>query len=320
MELPLVTCGFTTFNAQKTILRAINSAINQTYKNIEIVVVDDYSEDNTYKILRELSNENNIKIRIFRHKFNKGVAETRNMIINRANGEYLAFFDDDDVSYPERINEQIKLINKFEKLSLENQQEKKSPLCFTNRNIIYESQKIMNCKSAFVDLNYVSSSEAALAFLSARNFPKNAFPGSTATCTLCAKLKTLRSIDGFNKELRRYEDLDFAIRALQKNVSIISSANILVDQYFTNTSEKKNSSKYEFILIKSHEKFLREEDLFDFALLYVKLKNSLLNFSFLNSVFYLIKIFSSYPLKSTLKIFSATRTITFTLLNKIYSK
>ena len=73
MELPLVTCGFTTFNAQKTILRAINSAINQTYKNIEIVVVDDYSEDNTYKILRELSNENNIKIRIFRHKFNKGV-------------------------------------------------------------------------------------------------------------------------------------------------------------------------------------------------------------------------------------------------------
>ena len=87
------------------------------------------------------------------------------------------------------------------------------------------------------------------------------------------KLKPIKK-DGFNKELRRYEDLDFAIRALQKNVSIISSENILVDQYFTNTSEKKNSSKYEFILIKSHEKFLREEDLFDFALLYVKLKNS----------------------------------------------
>ena len=82
MNFPLITIGITCFNAQDTIDNAIQSALDQDYPNIEIIVVDDYSTDNSKKVIEDAYKD---KINIILHEKNCGVAVSRNTIINNAN-------------------------------------------------------------------------------------------------------------------------------------------------------------------------------------------------------------------------------------------
>ena len=90
MHLPLITIGIASFNALNTIEKAISSALRQSWKNIEIIVVDDCSYDGTYEFLKKLSKQNQ-QIKIFRNSKNLGIGYVRNRIISKANGEFLAF-------------------------------------------------------------------------------------------------------------------------------------------------------------------------------------------------------------------------------------
>lgn len=84
----------TAFNAEETISRAIESAIGQDYENLEIIIINDGSEDKTEeKVLEFTKNNENIK---YYKKDNTGVADTRNFGIEKATGEYILFLDDDD--------------------------------------------------------------------------------------------------------------------------------------------------------------------------------------------------------------------------------
>ena len=96
MKEELVTCGFTTFNSEDTILRALESAMNQDYKNIEFLVVDDCSEDSTLEKLDNFFSKKDVSYKIIRHTSNLGVAQARNTLLKNTNGEFLAFFDGDD--------------------------------------------------------------------------------------------------------------------------------------------------------------------------------------------------------------------------------
>ena len=98
MNKPLITIGITSFNSIRTINRAVNSALEQYWRPIEIIIVDDFSTDNGYKILEKMA-DNFPEIKVFRNSKNEGVAFSRNKIIKKAKGEFIAFFDDDD-GYP----------------------------------------------------------------------------------------------------------------------------------------------------------------------------------------------------------------------------
>lgn len=113
-KAPLVTIGITAYNAAKTIEHAVRSALEQRWRPIEIVVVDDCSHDATPKILAKIA-ELYREVRFFRQPTNQGVAETRNRILQHARGEFVAFFDDDDFSLPERVETQIKRLTKYER-------------------------------------------------------------------------------------------------------------------------------------------------------------------------------------------------------------
>lgn len=99
-DYPLVSIIMATYNRAKTIKRAINSVLNQTYKNIELIIVDDGSSDNTFEILQDYHDP---RIRIFKHESNKGVTAAKNSGLRLIRGDWFTTFDSDDEMVPEAI-------------------------------------------------------------------------------------------------------------------------------------------------------------------------------------------------------------------------
>jgi glycosyltransferase EpsE len=108
-EQPLVSVIIGTYNGAKWIKRAIDSILNQTYKNLEIIVCNDASTDNTLSILKEeYGNVSNISI--LSNEKNSGLNITLNNCINHCNGDLIARMDDDDISHPTRIEKEVKFL------------------------------------------------------------------------------------------------------------------------------------------------------------------------------------------------------------------
>ncbi len=105
-EQPLVSVAMGTYNGSKWIERAINSILNQTYQNFEILVCDDCSVDNTVEIVERLMKTDN-RIRLIKNQVNSGLNIVLNKCIETASGEFIARMDDDDVSHPDRFSRQI---------------------------------------------------------------------------------------------------------------------------------------------------------------------------------------------------------------------
>lgn len=92
------------YNAQKTISRAIRSALNQTYDDIELIVVNDCSTDNTEKIVKKYKDN---RIVYIKHDVNLGAGCARNTGIKNATGDYIAFLDSDDYYNKEYIQTMV---------------------------------------------------------------------------------------------------------------------------------------------------------------------------------------------------------------------
>lgn len=90
----LVSIIVPAYNAETTLKESIESLINQTYHNIEIIIIDDGSHDKTYEIALELSNKDQ-RVKVFKIE-NNGVSNARNMGITYCSGKYIAFMDSDD--------------------------------------------------------------------------------------------------------------------------------------------------------------------------------------------------------------------------------
>lgn len=105
-EKPLVSVIIPTFNRCRVLKRAIASAINQAYKNLEILIVNDSSVDSTTDIVESFSDP---RIKYIIHEKNKGLAAARNTGINNACGEYVTFLDDDDEWANEKILLQLEV-------------------------------------------------------------------------------------------------------------------------------------------------------------------------------------------------------------------
>lgn len=92
------------FNEEKYVKEAIDSVLNQTFKDFEFIIVDDGSTDRTLEILHSYSDS---RMRIFSFEENKGIPTALNYGIDRARGEYIVKIDGDDIQYPERFEKQL---------------------------------------------------------------------------------------------------------------------------------------------------------------------------------------------------------------------
>jgi glycosyltransferase involved in cell wall biosynthesis len=135
MSIPLVSVIIPVYNAEKYIEQTIRSVLNQTFRDFEIIVLNDGSKDSSGQIIQRLQQED--KRIIYLPKDNSGVSDTRNIGISKAVGKYLAFLDADDLWNPENLAEKINALNQTGKRwvfsDLEN--------IFEDDNIIHQERK-----------------------------------------------------------------------------------------------------------------------------------------------------------------------------------
>lgn len=104
----LVSIIMPSWNTGRFIAESIQSVLNQTYQNWELLIVDDCSTDNTDEIVAGFNDK---RIRYFKNEKNSGAAITRNRAIREARGEWIAFLDSDDLWSPEKLAKQLNFMN-----------------------------------------------------------------------------------------------------------------------------------------------------------------------------------------------------------------
>ena len=210
---PLITLGISCYNAEDSIAKAIESALSQTWENKEIVVVDDCSDDNSRKVIESFKN-----VRYFKNDKNGGIAKVRNEIVRYAQGSYIAFFDDDDISDPERVVKQYEALNKIGA--------DKPALCYTARNQIFPDGPCHYIPT-FATSEVACGEKVAIQILTGKPFSSDR--GSGATCSCMISKKTLEQLGGFDTSMRKGEDTDLAIRLSLVGGCFVGLAHPLVE-------------------------------------------------------------------------------------------
>lgn len=290
----LVSICITCFNAQKTITKAILSAINQTYKNTEIIIYDDASQDKSVSTLKEL-NRRYPELKVIYNAENMGVAHARNKLIEAANGEFVVFFDDDDESLPFRVEKQItSLMTQIEVNNCKN------IISLCSRNQVLNNSNHIELSPAIDSILYPQQ----LITKALKGWYINEFVGSCATCSLAAPSKVLRELK-FDESFRRKEDTDFFIRFAKSGGLIFGDSSILVNQKLTSGSDKNYEieNKYFLMLIKKHKELLTSKE-YNFLLSFSVVKHQILKRKYLSSFFSLIKIMFSHPILFLRKTFA----------------
>jgi glycosyltransferase involved in cell wall biosynthesis len=129
-NVPLVSICIPVYNGEKTIRKTLASIINQKYKNIEIIIVDNCSSDSTVDIVKEFDDP---RIRLIENNVYVTCVENFNRCFQYVNGEFMAFFHADDVYFPEIVSRQIETFQKYPMVGS----------VFTQGNIIDENDVIV---------------------------------------------------------------------------------------------------------------------------------------------------------------------------------
>lgn len=141
---PLVSVIVPTYNSFDTIERTLSSVFIQTYSNIQLIIVDDCSTDNTLKLVDSILPET-LNVKIIRKRTNLGVADSRNIGLNESEGDFVAFLDSDDVWAKEKISKQLK-----------HMQNNQLDFSYTNYDVIKGSENLIKTRLSPDKITYES--------------------------------------------------------------------------------------------------------------------------------------------------------------------
>lgn len=107
----LISVVMPNYNGYRFVEQAIDSVLSQTYKNFELLVVDDHSKDDSLSLIQQKAQSDN-RIRVIALEHNAGVANARNVGIKEAKGEYIALLDNDDLWTEDKLERQLLIAQK----------------------------------------------------------------------------------------------------------------------------------------------------------------------------------------------------------------
>jgi glycosyltransferase involved in cell wall biosynthesis len=256
--MPQVSVILPTHNRRVALQRAIQSVVDQTYSDYELIVVNDGSTDDTADYLSTL----NIKtLRSIHCDRTSGGSFARNQGIDHSNGEYLAFLDDDDAWEPTKLEEQVSLLSTGD-----------AGLCRTGFNLysrdgtlikyVYKSPRFNDHYKSIVADNFLGGTSSVL-----------------------VKRTLVKAINGFDPNLPALQDWDFFIRLLKERCTIAGIDKPLVRYYFMDDARnvsfnyKKHMAAMKHLKMKyQHE---NEYPLLKRALLMTTIKKALKSRGFL---------------------------------------
>jgi glycosyltransferase involved in cell wall biosynthesis len=254
---PLITIAITCYDAQDTIVRAVESALAQTWLKREIIIVDDGSTDRSITLLRELE-QTHREVRVVRHRSNRGVPEARNTLLAEAGGTFIAFFDDDDESRPERLEKQHRRAVEYESVH-----PGATVLCYSDRAVVQPPDGHPTSQRLGIGRLPPSPSGTIVADYILGLFKDDGHHswGMLGSCTLMARTQALRDLGGFDDRFRRCAELDLAVRAALEGAHFVSVDEPLITQYLTPRAHKAGDAdlRYRVLLVEKHRRYLKEK-------------------------------------------------------------
>jgi glycosyltransferase involved in cell wall biosynthesis len=103
--MPTISVIIPVYNGEKTIKQTVESVLNQTFRDFELLIINDGSQDATLEIIQAINDE---RIQVFSYQ-NSGVSASRNRALTKAKGEFISFIDADDLWTPNKLELQLKL-------------------------------------------------------------------------------------------------------------------------------------------------------------------------------------------------------------------
>ena len=195
---PKVSLVVPIYNGENYVREAVDSAIAQTYENLEIILVNDGSKDNTHTICEEYQKNYPKLIKYFR-KENGGVSTALNLAIKNMTGEYFTWLSHDDVYYPEKVETQVNILNDFFKQGRD-----------IENVILYSDYELINEKGKHIS-NVVFDSE-----LLNKKPAYSLLRGSINGLTLLIPKEAFDTMGTFDESLRTTQDYDLWMRFLKK--------------------------------------------------------------------------------------------------------
>jgi teichuronic acid biosynthesis glycosyltransferase TuaG len=195
------------FSNKEFIIKTVNSVLLQTYKNWELIIVDDENSEESKLILNDIKKNNPNKINIFSTKINSGAAFARNLGIKKSKGKFIAFLDSDDYWKKNKLDKQILELIK-----------KKGDFVYTNYSIV----NMNNNRQRNIHCDEIINYESLL-----KNCP--------ICCSSVLLKKSILNKIKF-KNYKTKEDYDLWLRILKKNYKFV-----LVKDFLTFYTKRKKS-------------------------------------------------------------------------------
>ena len=229
---PLVSIIIPVYNGEKYVSEAIDSALSQTYKNVEIIVVNDGSKDNTEEICKKYGNE----IRYFK-KENGGVASALNFGIDKMNGEYFSWLSHDDLYLPNKILKEVKLLEKLE----------------NKETIIGCNVNIVNASKETIKHNHIPK-------VAQKNIPGYlSFDQNIGLngCSLLINKKLFSKYGNFNTDLKVTQDYEMWFRLAKKVPFNFVEDNLVLSRQHNEQGSKTMIKEIENEVDKLHGNFIK---------------------------------------------------------------
>jgi len=275
-QQPLVTVGIPLYNHEAYIRQCVESVLDQTYQNLEVIVIDDGSKDNSFQVLEALAKERSDPRLKISSRPNKGMCNTLNEIVEKSQGEYFSATASDDFWELNKIAEQVAFLEKFSDYGLVHSNAKKIDSEGEYLKLIDYSGK--------VNSGYVF--EAIVLGHGGINTPSNLF-----------RMSVFDEVGCYDAQFS-FEDTDFWLRLSKhfkvgyikgshayyrwhgKNFSLNKAKGMRYFEEMENIYKKNIESKY---LLKKglHRQYLKAT------------RKSLLSFEFVTAIMYLKKLFAN---------------------------
>ena len=217
MNKNLISVLLPVFNAEKDINVAIQSILNQSYKDLELLIIDDGSTDNSYQICMNISEQDN-RVKVFRNHNNLGLTKSLNLLINESSGKYLARQDADDWSEETRFEKQLKFMN-----------DENIDVVYA-RSVRNDTQNIFPKLSYYLPLNFVLR-----------------YKNPLIHGTMLAKKNIIEKVGGYDEKFIYSQDYKLAFDLINLGFKLRIMKNVLYKSNFINnisTTKKKEQEYY----------------------------------------------------------------------------